>query len=288
MKRYYSMAGISRQAYHQHCADDLDRSGIEAAILKEVAMLRQRHPAMGARKMYRLLEPLPIGRDKFEALVLKSGYRVTRKKNHVVTTHRHRKYLDYPNLMVGLAIQSADRVWVSDITYFRIRDRFCYLIFEMDLYSRRILGCCASTSMESIHNVTALEEAFSARGKKTYGFHLIHHSDAGSQYLSDNMIECLKKHQCQISTCTSVYENSHMERVNGTIKNEYLHHMSISSIDELRREMTKAVWHYNYERPHWGLAGMSPIGFETHIRRVPIRRRPALSVFVNDQITEKE
>lgn len=279
MKDLYEIAGVSKQAFFQHRSQSAQRAIENETILAAVEEVRKGNGKMGARKMYVKLRAIPIGRDRFERLVLSHGYRVIPPKNYTKTTHRHRRYLEYPNLTAGLQIRRLNQVWVSDLTYYYVNNEFCYVIFEMDVYSRRILGSCASPTLEAIWNVEALEEAFSARCIKTYQYQLIHHSDAGSQYLSDKMIRCLKDRKCRISTCTNVYENAHVERVNGTIKNEYLRPMRIRSIEELRKAVDKAVWHYNHERPHWSLGLMTPVEFEKHILRLPRAKRPVLTMY---------
>ena len=153
MSAIYGICGVSKQAYFQHRISESQRQIMEEIILGEVGRLRQRHRSMGARKMYWKLSPLPIGRDRFEELVLAHGYRVRVNRNYTKTTHRHKRYLCYPNLCADLVVRRINRVWSSDITYYRVMDRFYYLVFEMDLYSRRILGSAVSQTLEATGNV---------------------------------------------------------------------------------------------------------------------------------------
>jgi putative transposase len=283
MKGICQAAGISRQALHQHPWDEKETFDLEEGLLKRVEAIRKKHPTMGARKLYKKLSPLPMGRDRFETLLLSRGYRVRPVKNFIVTTHRHRRYLDFPNLCAGLKIQRLNHVWVSDITYILFQDRFYYLVLEEDIYSRRILGNSVSASLEATENVIALKQAFRRRGIRLYGYELIHHSDPGSQYLSNDMLRYLRKRECLVSTSRSVYENSHIERLNGIIKNEYLRHYRPKDLAHLRRLVNDAVWCYNNERPHWSLSLKTPIEFEQSLEDLAETERPVMTLYSMDE-----
>ena len=79
--------------------------------------------------------------------------------------------------------------------------------------------------------------------------------------------------------CDSVYENSHIERVNGIIKNEYLKNWSISSFDSLVKHLEEAVYVYNNERPHWAIKLMSPVKYEEYIKNIDINERDEMQLF---------
>ena len=88
--------------------------------------------------------------------------------------------MDYPN-----------EVWVSDITYWNIGDKFLYVTFITDMYSKKILGYSVSEQMKTSDILPALEMAL--KNKKGPLMDLIHHSDRGCQYCSKEYIEILKK-----------------------------------------------------------------------------------------------
>ena len=114
-----------------------------------------------------------------------------------------------------------NQVWVTDITYFRILDRFYYISLMMDLYSRKVISYCAAPTLEAIHSLDVLKNALLNRALTSYEG-LIHHSDKGVQYFYNPYTELLEKNKIKISTCAMVLENSHAERLNSIIKNEYL------------------------------------------------------------------
>ena len=67
--------------------------------------------------------------------------------------------------------------------------------------------------------------------------------------------------------CKSVYENPHAERVNGTIKNDYLYYYAPQDLNQLRQATKRAVTNYNNTKPHQSLKGYSPLQFENLIRQ---------------------
>jgi putative transposase len=151
-------------------------------------------------------------------------------------------------------VTHVNQVWASDITYFEVNDAFFYIVFIMDVYSRRIVGYAVADNMRATNNVEALTMALKVRKISDFQGKLIHHSDRGGQYVSHHYVELLQKAKIQISMCHQVYENAHIERVNGTIKNQYLCHWNITNESQLRTSLKRAVDTYNNHRPHSAIA----------------------------------
>lgn len=263
MKALYEYADVSKQAHWaalRRQEQDIDK---EYLCLSAIHALRTLHPGMGLKKLYGLIEPDGIGRDKFLALALRHGYGLERKVSYRRTTFSA-PYRRYGNLLIGREFTDVNQLWSSDITYFRIREDFLYISFVLDVYSRRILGFHAADSLHTDGPLEALKMALRTRGLQSYT-NLVHHSDRGVQYTSDAYTELLNKYNISISMCDSVFENSHIERVNGTIKNEYLHHWSIDTERQLRAKLSTAVHRYNELRPHLSLNKATPVGFERQL-----------------------
>ena len=184
--------------------------------------------------------------------------------------------------MFPLLVFDINNLWVSDITYFRLGDAFYYLTFIEDVYSRRILGSIAYPTLQARANLYALKTALEIRNIPSYA-NLIHHSDRGVQYTSNEYVNALERRSIKISMCDSVYENTHIERVNGIIKNEYLHHWTIDDFSTLKQKLKLAVYLYNNERPHWNLGKMTPVGFENYIKDLPIKQRKGLHMYTTDK-----
>jgi transposase InsO family protein len=96
---------------------------------------------------------------------------------------------------------------------------------------------------------------------------LIMHSDGGGQYYCKDWLRLTEANKLKNSMCESVYENAHAERINGTIKNDYLIHYGPQDFSQLIGMTTKAVTKYNLERPHQSLGNISPHEFEKSLVR---------------------
>jgi putative transposase len=239
------------------------------------------HPAMGLRTMYEFYKPESIGRDAFISIGLKFGFRTKVFKNKAKTTFSS-PYSRYRNLLVDKKLNNINQLWTSDITYFDVLGTFFYIVFIMDIYSRKIIGYSVADNMRATNNIAALKYAFKTRQKNDFRHQLIHHSDRGGQYISDEYVGLLMNANIQISMCNEVYENAHIERVNGTIKNQYLIHRNITNFHELTKELKKAVYTYNNERPHSALGNITPSAFEQHIKELDESKRPFLPIWTCD------
>ncbi len=247
--------------------------------------VRDLHPGMGLRKMYEQFKPEGMGRDAFIALGLSEGLRLRSISNPRRTTYSI-KSNRYKNLLVGKRFTAVNQVWSSDITYFQIGREHYYIVLIMDVYSRRIVGYSAADNMRAENNIKALKMALNLRGIDDYEKTLIHHSDRGSQYISDDYTNLLEDFGVRISMCREVLENAHIERVNGTIKNDYLARWNISKPQSLMRFLKKAVDGYN-NRIHLSLDKKTPIEFESYVKELPKKQKPVLNIFtVSKQIND--
>lgn len=240
--------------------------------------VRQIHPGMGLRTMYEMLQPDGIGRDGFVALGLQQGFRLKSIEKQTRTTYSV-KSSRYKNLLAEEVFHSINQLWSSDITYFHLSDKFFYIVFIMDVYSRRIVGYSLADNMRSENNLLALQRALKLRGIRDYEGHLIHHSDKGSQYVSDDYTALLEQYGIRISMCNEVYENTHIERVNDTIKNQYLKRWDIDNVKELSYKLADAVKAYNEQRPHQSLNGMSPVEYEKYLKTIEHKKRKKMTIY---------
>lgn len=239
---------------------------------------REIHPGMGLRTMYEMLGPEGIGRDAFVALGLEEGFRLKNIEKQTRTTYSV-KSNRYRNLLGGMEFTDINEVWSSDITYLFCLQQFFYIVFIMDVYSRRIIGYSIADNMRAENNVAALKMALETRGIDDYSEGLIHHSDKGTQYASDSYTEMLELYKIRISMCNEVYENTHIERVNDTIKNQYLKRMEINNRRELEKKLDDVIKTYNETRPHQSLKKMSPVQYENHIKQIKKETRMKMTIY---------
>jgi putative transposase len=281
MKALYLLAGISRQGHYQALQHQTEQEAKEPFYLGLIEEVREMHPGMGLRTMYEQFGPEGIGRDAFIALGLWAGYRLRAPENPQITT-RTIKNRRYPNLLADKCLTGVNQLWSSDIFYFSLLGRHYYGVLIMDVYSRRIIGWAMADNMRAENNITALKRALTLRGVDDYKKSLIHHSDRGGQYVSDDYTNLLDDYDIRISMCSQVLENAHIERANGTIKNDYLNRWDIRTEAQLFERMEQAVNNYNNRRHH--SLKMTPIQFETYVKELPEQiPKPVCKVFTYQQ-----
>jgi transposase InsO family protein len=230
--------------------------------------IRKDHPSMCMRSMYYKIQPDGIGRDKFEALCNTLGLKAKRWRNYARTTDST-GVIRFNNLIEGLVVKHLNQAWVSDITYYEVNDRFYYITFITDLFSRRILGYQVSKSLSTLDTtVPALRQAIKAR-KKEISVGLIFHSDGGGQYYCKEFLAITSHYKMRNSMCKAAWENGVAERVNGTIKNNYLKFYEMKDYQMLIKKVDRAVHLYNHEKPHKSLHYLTPVKFEQNRKLKP-------------------
>jgi len=277
LNQLYEVAGLSKQAVHkQHLKEEGFSIKLNTLVI-EADILKSEHPGCGVEKMYYTLNPDFIGRDTFIDIFMGLGFRVKRKKNYQRTTYP--AHFKYPNLIEGALVSRANQLWQSDITYFRVGDKFYYLTFILDVYTRMIVGYQVSKNLRAEANLKALKMALRFRsGSSLTG--LIHHSDRGSQYGDKEYIALLKSKGITISMGEKAQSNAYAERINGIIKNEYLNYKKIDSFSKLKTETRKAVQHYNSKRIHGSLPGrISPSDFENSLLNLSENKIPKMIIY---------
>lgn len=272
----YRAVGVSKQSVHQSKLRQ-ERFDKELELLvKQADILKKEHPGCGVEKMYYTLRPETMGRDKFCEVFLSLGYGVKPIKNYRKTTYAG--HINYPNLIEGMQVTRPFQVIQSDITYFNLKDRFYYLVFIIDVYTREILGYCVSNHMRTEANLQALNMALEKMDFPPGG--LIHHSDRGSQYGSTPYRNKLMANGIHISMGLTATDNAYAERVNGIIKNEYLKKWKINNEENLKRKTRKAVNHYNQKRKHRGYnMKYSPMEFYKNWLDLSTQDRPKVIIY---------
>jgi len=274
----YGVVGVSKQAVAQYDARQRAFDAKMARLVVEADELRGEHPGCGVEKMYDTLKPDFVGRDRFVEAFMALGYRLKRRKNYRRTTYASKVY--YPNLIKGMEVNGPSVIWQSDITYLRVGDRFYYAVFIIDVYTKRIVGYSVSDHMRATANLRALKMAL-----KGHGAPRVHHSDRGSQYIYKEYTDLLESSGCAISMAKTAQDNAYAERINRTIKNDYIELWKPKDFGQLKRMMKKAVNHYNTKRPHNGIGKMSPMDFERSLQFKSTFELQTMTIFNNELIT---
>ncbi len=264
--------GKSKQGYYQHDDNKVLAKAVEEEFaLSYIKSIRAKDPGMGGKKIWYMYmrdfrDSFPIGRERFEGIIDRYGLKVRKRIRKPRTTDSTHGLPTYPNLVKDLIPTRANQIWVSDITYIPVwrnnKDYyFCYLSLILDSYSEEIVGWSVGHSLETIYPLQALEMALKRlEGIQSQDNILIHHSDRGVQYASEQYVSRLKSHYIAISMSESgdPKDNQQAERINSTMKNELLKDSHFTSIQQVRAAVNAAVSFYNEERPHMSIGMKTP------------------------------
>jgi len=203
------------------------------------------------------------GRHKVARLMRIAGLKGCPKRRFRVTTQRDPSHPVADNLLdQDFTAEAPNQYWASDITYISTNQGWLYLAVVMDLYSRRIVGWSMSRWINRHLVIDALNMAIGARRP---GAELIHHSDRGSQYTSDDFRDELLKHgiDCSMSARGNCYDNAVVESFFGLMKREWVNRVRYRTREEARADVFEYIeCFYNRKRRHGYLGNISPVEFE--------------------------
>jgi transposase InsO family protein len=256
--------GVTRQAFYDNSWHDEEEDHKEQVVLQLISFYRKDMPLIGSVKLYILIQPhlksigLRVGRDQVLRILRDNGLVIRRRKRKAITTMSRHRFRKYPNIIKELVVDRPDQLWVSDITYLELIDRFCYLALITDVYSHRIVGFSLSLRLDAQNCIAALQMALNHRQNETAS--LIHHSDRGIQYCSKDYTGLLDKNHIQISMTENgdPYENAIAERINGILKYEFALNQVFESLEDAYSETIKSVSIYNSKRPHASIDYLTP------------------------------
>ncbi len=276
-KALCGLFGVSKQAYYQYLDHGLENAAKVQFVLEYVHEIRGKDPGIGGEKLWVMYKSYfgveySLGRDSFCRILCVYGLTIRKRRKRIRTTDSNHPYLLYPNQIQDLIMEHPNQVWVSDITYIRIREKFCFLSLITDAYDKEIVGYYVAPTLQTEFTIRALQQALS-RIEEADRLDLIHHSDRGVQYASDSYTRLLKENHIRISMTEKgdPKENAIAERVNGILKHEFLEYRDFKDIEEVRTAVAEAVEFYNTQRPHKSLDMMTPM--EASLMNGPIKKR---------------
>jgi putative transposase len=277
MKELYSVADITKQAVHKYKLRKTHVENISKMVINECSKIRQNHKRMSCRRMFvRANTKVPIGRDIFEQIGFANGFKLQVIRSKKKTTWAT-KLAVFDNQLEGKTLNGINQAMQSDIFYFDVEGKAYYGISIIDVYSRRLLALHVSKTLRAEQNILALKKAMSERkGHSIQG--CIFHSDRGSQYISSAQIKLLEESKMIPSMCKLPQENAYAERVQGTIKQEYIDPELLTE-KNLQKKIKQIKWLYNNERPHTSLGNKTPVEFEEFINKLSPVDRMQLTVY---------
>jgi transposase InsO family protein len=249
---------LARSSYYYRSGCSEDEA--LAADLKTVA---GQYPTYGTRRLMHQLRRPPygygVGRKRIQRLARKYDLLKRVKRRKVRTTDSQHPYPRYENLVKDLKIVRPEQVWVSDITYIRLRNDFVYLAIILDVFTRAIRGWCLSRSIDQQLTLDALRMAMQTNCPE------IHHSDQGVQYAGYAYVDFLKTRNVQISMAAvgKAEENGYAERFMRTIKEEEVDLSEYLDFADAGRQIGTFIQNvYMTRRIHSSLGYLTPAEFE--------------------------
>lgn len=205
-----------------------------------------------------------LGRKRVARLMRAQGLRARRPRRFRVTTDSKHGYPVAPNVLARqFAVSAPDTAWVTDITYLWTHEGWVYLAVILDLFSRAVVGWAMSAHVTRHLTLQALTMALRRR-RPPRG--LLHHSDRGSQYASDDYQAVLTAHGlvCSMSRRGDCWDNAVAESFFATLKIELDHDaMPWLTRGDAQGEVFEYIeGFYNGRRRHSTLGYLSPVAFE--------------------------
>jgi len=212
-----------------------------------------------------------MGRDRLFDLLREKDMLVIRKRSYTKTTNSHHWLRRYPNLVKDFTPTAPEQLWVADITYLRTCTEFQYLHLITDAYSKKIMGYELSEDLSAASTCRALQMARAARNYP--GRALIHHSDRGIQYCSNEYTGILLSSGISISMTenSDPYENAVAERINGILKDEFGLDATFEYETQLRTQVEQTIRIYNEHRPHMSNRMLTPTQMHRQEKRSIIK-----------------
>jgi putative transposase len=275
--RMLKLGRVSRTGFHRFQKPRGQTPDSDMDLRDAIQKIAVEWPAYGRPRMTRELRERgwKVNHKRVQRLMREDNLLCVRKRKFVVTTDSNHTRKVYPNLARKMVLSAPDQLWRADITYIRLREEFVFLAVILDAYSRRVIGWALDRYMEDSLTLTALRMAL-ARRKVTAK--LVHHSDRGSQYASNDYTGLLQSHGIQISMSRkgNPWDNAACESFMKTLKYEEVLRNDYRDLAEARssiREFLEKI--YNQKRLHSALGYLPPARFEALHKKEAAARRIA-------------
>jgi putative transposase len=250
--RQCQLVSISRSGFYYQPSGE---SELNLTLMRLIDEQHMRTPYYGARQMVRHLRRAGyvVSRKRVRRLMQKMGLCVVYQRPR--TTVPALDHEVYPYLLCDLVIERPNQVWCADITYISMQRGFMYLVAIMDWASRKVLAWRLSNTMDTEFCIEAVEEALAKYGKPE-----IFNSDQGSQFTSPRFTRVLKQANVKISMDGKGrwMDNVFIERLWRSLKYECVYLHAFETGTEARNGIRAWMEFYGAQRPHSGLAGLTP------------------------------
>jgi len=239
----------------------------ETDLRDRIKSIALEYPRYGYRRITQQLrrEGLLVSHKRVLRIMRESSLLVVAKRKWVKTTDSAHSYPVYQNLLRDLIITRTNQVWVADITYIRVLLEFVYLAVILDAYSRKVIGYSISKNLDTKLTLDALNMAIQRRLPEPG---ILHHSDQGVEYPSQEYIDRLNQHNFRISMARkgNPFDNALAESFIKTLKTEEAYLWEYSTLADVQKRVPFFIESvYNQKRLHSSLGYLPPDEFETNL-----------------------
>jgi putative transposase len=257
------LTGVSRASFYRDWAQKAP-SEAEMALREAVQQMALAHRDHGYRRITPLVQRagFVVGEEKVRRILRTDNLLAVRRRKFVVTTDSNHRFRVHPNLAESLELTAINQLWVADITYIRLRREFVFLAVVLDAFSRKAIGWELGRTLETRLPLAALEAAIASRHPQPG---LVHHSDRGTQYASNEYVKRLETCGAHLSMSRPArpWENGKCESFIKTLKREEIDARRYASFTVLREHVEEFIEQiYNKVRLHSALGYHSPDEFE--------------------------
>ncbi len=236
----------------------------EDALIIRIESLIEEFSGYGYRRITAQLhrEGININHKKVLRIMQERGLISKPKRRWVRTTDSNHSYRIHPNQLKDYTVTAPNQVWIADITYIRMLTAFVYLSVILDLFSRKAIGYAISRNIDTALSLKALHMAINNRNPPRG---VIHHSDRGVQYASNDYVNILQLHGFKVSMARkgNPYDNAVAESFIKTLKTEEVYLWEYQTLSDVEKRLPYFIESvYNQKRLHSSLGYSPPDEFE--------------------------
>jgi putative transposase len=261
--------GVSASAYYRRATGERSaRALADERLLAEIRRVhRENYDCYGSRRVWKALgrEGIEVARCTVERLMAWHGIQGAKRRGKPWrTTKQDPAGRHAPDLVErDFTAEAPNRLWVADFTYLRTWEGVVFFAFVIDVFSRMVVGWQLACHMRDDLVLDALRMALGLRAPGA-DLALVHHSDRGSQYRSDDYTQTLEDHDVarSLGSTGDCYDNALAESFVDSFKTELIADRVWRTHEQAELAIVEWVGWYNHRRLHSSLGDIPPAEYE--------------------------